>query len=195
MIVGMSVVSALVVPVGASVVTSVVMQLTVGPRLAARSRRILAAHSDRDEFGARVLDLLALCGNVEGLAEPEGAGEGLSPGLEGERERWVKQIDEITLWLADHWQRFALTYAGVGGLRDAVARYAAAVRGVWLSDRPVEERARMVRELTEPVQTLYFASRWRVLGSIATERARLVGMLDSLKSGPEVQSGTGGSSS
>jgi hypothetical protein len=45
----------------------------------------------------------------------------------------------------------------------------------------------MVRELTEPVQTLYFASRWRVLPSLAKERARLVGMLDSLKRSSEAQ--------
>ena len=185
MMVGMSAVMVVAVSVVTAIVTAVVTELTVGPRLAARSRRVLAAHGDRDDFGARVLDLLALCGKVEDVAASGGAGEGLGPALAGERDRWVGQIDEITVWLIDHWQRFALTYSGLLGLRDAVARYAAAVRGVWLSDRPLEERARMVRELTEPVQTLYFASRWRVLGSIARERARLLAMLASFDGGVE----------
>lgn len=187
----MSLVTVVGVSVATTVVTAVVTELTVGPRLAARSRRVLAAAGDRDEFGARVLDLLALCQNVEGVAAPGDPGEGLSPALAVERDRWVGQVDEITIWLVDHWQRFALTYSGLAGLRYAAARYAAAVRGVWLSDRPVAERARMVRELTEPVQTLYFASRWRVLGSIAKERARLAGMLEGIESGPEAKQAAG----
>jgi hypothetical protein len=147
--------------VGIAVVTTVVTELTVGPRLATRRGRVLAADGGRDEFGARVLDLLALCGNVEALAKP-----GAAQALVGDRDRWVGQIDEITVWLVDHWQRFALTYVGLVGLRDSVARYAAAVRVVWLSGQPLEKRARMVRELTEPVQMLYFTSRWRATGSL-----------------------------
>lgn len=38
----------------------------------------------------------------------------------------------------------------------------------------------MIRELTEPVQTIYFARRWRVLKDIAGEKARLRELLDVL---------------
>lgn len=89
----------------------------------------------------------------------------------------MSQIDETTAWLADNWQQVALGYAGTLGIRDLVVRYMGAARGLWLSDHPLEERARLVRELTEPVQTIFFARRWRVITSLASEKTRLRTML------------------
>jgi hypothetical protein len=71
---------------------------------------------------------------------------------------------------------------GAMGVRDLVMRYVADARGLWLSDRPLEERVRMLREITEPVQTIYFARRWRVVTSIPGEIIRLRTMLDELDS-------------
>jgi len=48
----------------------------------------------------------------------------------------------------------------------------------------------MIRELSEPVQTVYFGSRWRVL-AIAREKVRLAEMLEQL----EASAGTDDSSS
>ncbi len=45
--------------------TAVLIGLTAGPRLAARGKRIQAAHDSRDRFGESVLDILALCSNLE----------------------------------------------------------------------------------------------------------------------------------
>jgi hypothetical protein len=78
-----------------------------------------------------------------------------------------------TSWLADHRQHVALGYAGVMGIRELVVRYAPDARGLWLSARPVDERVRLLRELTKPVQTIFFARRRRVVSSVRSEMARL----------------------
>ncbi len=64
-----------------------------------------------------------------------------------------------------------------------MTRYVADARGVWLSERSLEVRVRLLRELTEPIQTIYFARRWRVVGSVPGEVARLRGTLDAVENG------------
>jgi hypothetical protein len=173
---------------GVSAVTAVVIGLTVGPRLAARSKRIQAAHDNRDRFGDSVLDLLALCGNLEQFTIPPAAADPVRSRLQGERDRWISQVDEITAWLADHWQHVALGYVGTMGVRELAVRYAADARGLWLSGRPLEERVRLLRELSEPVQTIFFARRWRVVSKVPGEIARLRAMLDVLDGSPQPES-------
>lgn len=73
------------------------------------------------------------------------------------------------------------------GVRELVIRYAADARGLWLSGRPVEERVRLLRELTEPAQTIFFARRWRVVSKVPGEIARLRAMLDVLDGGAQPQ--------
>ncbi len=80
----------------------------------------------------------------------------------------------------DHWQRVALGYARRMDIGDLV-RYVADGRGLWLSDRPLEERVRMLRELTEHVQKIYFERRWRVVTAVPQDRARLREKLDILE--------------
>lgn len=109
--------SSVVLPIGVSVATVIVLGLTVGPRLAARAKRIQTAFESRDQFGDSVLDLLALCGNLEKVVIPPDVGDPLKSRLQSERGRWLAQIDEITTWLLDHWQRVALGYAGAMGVR------------------------------------------------------------------------------
>lgn len=171
--------SSVVLPISVSVATVIVLGLTVGPRLAARAKRIQTALESRDHFGDSILDILALCGNLEKVIIPPDVADPLRSRLQAERDRWLTQIDEITTWLLDHWQRVALGYAGAMGVRDLVMRYVADARGLWLSDRPLQEHVRMLREITEPVQTIYFARRWRVVTSIPGEINRLRAKLDS----------------
>ena len=181
-------VTSVLVSVGVSVATVLVVGLTVGPRLAARGKRIQAAHDSRDRFSDSVLDLLVLCGNLERVAIPAEVTDPVRSRLQGERDRWLGQINEITIWLVDNWQQVALSFAGRMGLRDLVTRYMAGARGLWLSDRPLEDRVRLLRELTEPVQTIFFARRWRVVSSVPGEMARLRTMLDILDGGAPPQS-------
>jgi hypothetical protein len=173
---------------GVSVVTAVVVGLTVGPRLAARSKRIQAAHDNRDRFGDSVLNLLALCGNLQQVTISPAATDAARARLQGERDRWMSQVDETTAWLVDHWQHVALGYVGTMGVRDLAVRYAADARGLWLSGRPLEERVRLLRELSEPVQTIFFARRWRVVSKVPGEIARLKAMLDVLDGSAPPQS-------
>lgn len=181
-------VNTVLVSAGVSVVTALAVGLTVGPRLAARSKRIQAAHDSRDRFGDSVLSLLVLCGNLERVAMPPAAADAVQSRLQGERDRWMSQIDEITLWLVDHWQHVALGYTGAMGIRELVIRYVADARGLWLSGRPLEERVRLLREITEPVQTIFFARRWRVVSKVPREVERLRAMLDALDDSVQPQS-------
>ena len=82
-------VTSVLVSVGVSVATVLVVGLTVGPRLAARGKRIQAAHDSRDRFGQSVLDLLVLCGNRERVTILAEVTDPLRSRLQGERASWV----------------------------------------------------------------------------------------------------------
>jgi hypothetical protein len=172
--------TSVVVPVAVSVGASVVTQLSAGPRLAARGKRIQAANDWRDQFNDRVVDILALCGNLQAVRQSPDFDGQVGAKVQAERDRWVRQIDEITAWMVDHWQGFALTYLGAAGIRGLLTDYVMVARGVWLSGRDLDERVRLLKELTEPVQTIFFASRWRVVAVVGRERARLRGLLGRL---------------
>jgi hypothetical protein len=179
---GMSIwANSVLVPIGVSVTTSVLIGLTVGPRLAARGKRIQAAHDSRDRFGDSVLDILALCANLEKVQIQSELPDPPRSRLQGERDRWLSQLDETTIWLVDHWQRVALAYTTRMDVMNLVARYVAAARGLWLSDRPLDERVRMLRDLTEHVQTIYFTRRWRVIITVQQEITELRTKLDILE--------------
>ena len=103
--------------------------------------------------------------------------------MQGERDRWIGQIGETTTWLVDHWQRFALGYSKRLDLMNLVARYVTAARGLWLSDLPLDQRVRMLRELTEHVQNIHFTRRWRAVTTIRQEITELRTKLDTLEGG------------
>jgi hypothetical protein len=172
--------SSVAIPMLVSIAGTIVTGLTFGPRLAARGKRIQAVHDSRDRFNDSVLNILAMTTNLESTPIPAETDGTTRSKLQDERNRWLTQIDETTAWLADHWQHIALTYAGTLELRGLVARYIGTARGLWLSGRPLDERVRMLRELTEPVQTIYFARRWRVVTQVPHEKARLTMMIDTL---------------
>ena len=179
---GMSMwVTSVLLPIGVSAATVVLIGLTVGPRLAARGKRIQAYYDSRDRFGDSVLDILALCTNLEKVPLSSEITDPVRSRLQDERDRWLSQVDEITTWLVDHWQRVALGYAGPMGVSHLVARYIDDGRGLWLSDRPLEERVRMLRELTEHVQKIYFGRWWRVATVVRQEINELRVKLDLLE--------------
>jgi len=167
-------------PIGVSLVTTVVVSWSVGPRLAARSKRIQAAHDNRDHFSDSVVDILALSGNLRPALSDASFGDPSRSVLQSECKRWEGQIDETTAWLVDHWQRFALGYLGALGVRNLIVEYVASARGVWLSDRPLDERRRLLEEMTEPIQTIFFTRRNRALG--AFPRRKIVSVRYSLLS-------------
>jgi hypothetical protein len=179
---GMSMwVTSVLLPIAVSLATAILAGLTVGPRLAARSKRIQTAYDSRDRFGDSVLDILALCSNLEKVHVQSEITDPLRSRLQGERDRWLDQLDETTTWLVDHWQRFALGYLRRKNVRNLVVRYVADARGLWLSDRPLDERVRMLRELTEHIQTIHFARRWRAITAVPEEVRHLRMKLDILE--------------
>lgn len=104
-----------IIPVGVAIATVIVTSLTVGPRLAARGKRIQADHDARDQFTNSILDLLALCANLQMVTISDTNEEPRRSRLQAERQRWETQIGEVTTWLIDHWQRYALGYVHIAG--------------------------------------------------------------------------------
>jgi hypothetical protein len=174
------------IPIGVAIATTIVINLTVGPRLAARGKRIQSWHDSRDKFTESILDLLALCLNLQLVTIPESIEDSRGARVQAERDRWEAQIGEITIWLMDHWQRYVPGYVDMNVLHDLVTRYVADVRGVWISGRPLEDRVRILKDLTEPMQTIFLGRRWR---PIAVSRAigQLRALLDNLEDGAPIQ--------
>lgn len=140
-----------------------VLQLTVAPRLEARNTRIKAAHAARHEFSDRILTILAASGRLRNMTVPDEVSEPVRGRLEAERERWCKQIDDATMHLIDNAETFVLGYPNRLGLHQLLNAYVVATRGAWLSDSPDDDRVRVVQELTEAVQGVFFANLlWRV---------------------------------
>jgi hypothetical protein len=175
--------------VGASVVAAVVISFVFAPRLAARAKRIQVSYGARDEFQKRTLGIYTLCVNLQ---QTSAAGESARKRFGADAERWSRQIDESTQWLADNWHIVALTYPQRGGLPRLITRYAFAVRGIWLSqERPPDMQLQMLKDLTEPVCRVFATPRnfTHVLRTAAdvSELRRMLDGLESAEPPPGVQ--------
>jgi hypothetical protein len=173
-------VHSVIIPVGVAIATVIITSLTVGPRLAARGKRIQADHDARDQFRNSILDLLALCANLEQVTISDTFEEPRRSRLQAERDRWETQIREITIWLIDHWQRYALGYVRIAGIPNLTTRYVFAVWGIWISTRPLDIRVGMLKDLTEQMFTVVLRRRWHA-GAIRLAAHRLRRMLDDLE--------------
>jgi hypothetical protein len=182
-------VTSFILSVAASVAAAVIISLVFAPRLAARAKRIQVSHDARDEFQQRTIDIYTLCVNLQ---QTSAAGEPARQRFSADTERWSRQIDESTQWLADNWHSVALTYLQRGGLPRLITRYAFAVRGIWLSpERPLDMQLQMLKDLTEPVCRVFATPRkfthvLRTAADIAELRRMLDG-LESAESPPAVQ--------
>ncbi|MEU6071944.1 hypothetical protein ABZ864_47880 [Streptomyces sp. NPDC047082] len=150
------------------------------PRLEARSVRIKAAWAARDTFSGHILTILSATARLQNL-EPAEAPEPLRSRLQGGQDRWAEQVEESTRYLIDHAEQYVLTYPSRPlDLQQMLTRAVVAARGVWLSELPVEERARRVQALFEPVQGIFFAKRSHRLRHLADDRRRLQELLRSI---------------
>jgi hypothetical protein len=175
-------VSSLIIPIGVSIATVIITNLTVGPRLAARGKRIQENHSARDQFKESLLDLAALCANLRGVEIPDTMEEPRRSRFQAERDRWEAQTSEITTWLIDHWQRYALGYVAASELPNLITRYATDARGVWISPRPLEDRVRMLQDINGLMLTI-FVDRWWRASAKTRAISRLRSMLDDIENG------------
>ena len=164
----------------------VVGSYTVLPRANARVKKIEAAHMDRDRFNSHEKTILAACEKLTATATSPETSYSTVQRLRGERERWLAQIDEATMWIVDNVERFAPTYINVAlGYRDLLARYSFLVRMVWISERSEEERLGLVKELTEPIHLIFFVrTGWRTAAARPREVARLKAKIDSFNESP-----------
>lgn len=159
-------------PILLAAVTSLFIGLVVTPRLEARKPRIEArnnqrriAYEARAEFSKRVLTILSACGRLQAFEIPPSLSEtrpALAERLNGERQRWIDQLDEATRYLVDNIEMFALGYP-TKRLRTIVGDFVTHARGVVLSDRPVDKQVERLTALTGPIQTLFFVPRWHVV--------------------------------
>jgi hypothetical protein len=177
-----NIVGTIAVAAATAVATTLTIGITITPRLDARKVRILKAHQDRDRFSDSVLTILGACSRLEAFDVPSDVSEVLGTALRAERQRWLNQVDEATCWLVDNAERWAGTYFSGWGLRDLMLRYAADARGLVLSERDEAAKVNLLREITEPVQEIFFARTWWLrLLRIASQRQRLTSALDRLE--------------
>ena len=170
------------IPIGVSIATVVATSLTIGPWLAARGRRIEAANDAYDKFSDSILDLLALCANLQRLTIPMVREGPLMPALQAERDRWEAQIGEITTWLVDHWQRYTAGYRTLQE-RETIPRTVAVMRLIWTEDKPLEERIRTLEIFTSATYRAWVKPSWRKWRPVAKPREvhRLSGLLDTFE--------------
>lgn len=144
-----------------SVATTAVTGLFVLPRLEARNRRIQAGHIARDRLATAVLSLLASTARLQVMPVPPEGTETMRARLTGERTRWLEQIDEATRTLVDTMEQSTLGFPSAMRLRDLAVGFVGHARMVWISERPEEDRVRIVGELAALVQGIFFAAWWR----------------------------------
>jgi hypothetical protein len=175
-------VHSVIISVGVAIVTVIITSLTVGPRLAARSKQIQADHDARYQFTNSILDLLALCANLRKVTISDATEEPRRSRLQAERDRWETQIGEIVIWLIDHWQRYALGYiriARIPSFPNLITDYVFTVWVIWIDAGPIDDRIRMLQEFTEPMGEIFLRRRWHVF-AIRRAARRLRRMLDDL---------------
>jgi hypothetical protein len=170
-----------------SAATAVFTGLLVSPRMEARNRRVQAVHQARDKFSDSALTILSACTRLRNAPLPARASEDVLARLQGERERWWAQLEEATRFLVDHYETFALSYPGAR-FKDLIVRYCAWCRGILLSERSEEEKLRQLWDLTSPVQTVFFARRWRLITFTAAVR-ELQQRLDALEAADRTGAG------
>ena len=159
-------VTSMVIPIGVSGASGAVASLTVGPRLAARSTHIQAWHAARTKLADDLVKVMIACSALESTEAFSS-----NPKAEGERARWVSQVDEITVRLIDEGPAVALTHPNVLGTPHLITEYLVRARDVWLSDRPLIQRAAELREVVEPLHAIYGRRWWHGPPALARMRA------------------------
>ncbi|OKH91521.1 hypothetical protein [Streptomyces uncialis] len=140
--------------------------LLAAPRLEARNRRLQALQLERELFGAATLKIWMYASRLRKLTPPDGS----RSSLEGDRSRWLAEIDAASRTLVDCIA--PLTY--IGPIGRLALRYALSLRGVWLSGRSDAAKLELVAEMAAAAQKIYFTAAWqrprRTRHAVALER-------------------------
>jgi hypothetical protein len=148
------------VAAGTAVVVTAAGELTVKPGLAARAKRLQTRNDYRDRFEETVNMLLITCRMLQ-KPTPAGITDEHRQQVEVERERWLRQVDEHTTWLVDNQLQVAVGFFQFPVLGQLAARYAVACREQWLAQAPLDERLRVLNELSNICIPAFFGSRFQ----------------------------------
>ncbi|MGW3628024.1 hypothetical protein [Streptomyces sp. NPDC000880] len=166
-----------------ALVTTVATGLLVTPRLEARKRRIQEVHTARDTFSSSVLTILSSCSRLKNMplpaADDPDCSEVLRARLAAERERWVQQLDDATLWMIDHMETFGVSWPS-DNLRSLIANYVVHSRIVMLSEREEAAKVDLLLELAEPIQNIFFVYWWRRAPHMRSNQRRLTTVIEAL---------------
>ncbi|MFE2141536.1 hypothetical protein ACFXA3_07230 [Streptomyces sp. NPDC059456] len=158
-----------------SMATTIVTGRYVSPLLEVRNRRFQTKMQAQEKITANALLVLAATLHLQIVQIPDSVTGTLRDALTDERARRRRQLDEATCHLADHAQEFVFTYRGPYAILGM--RYCGTVRMIWISDRPDEEKLRLLLELTGAFRTLILGSRLR-LPSLVRAVRQLERLLD-----------------
>ncbi len=178
-----SVVDTVLVAALTSVVVTAAGDLTVKPRLAARTKRIQARHDYRDQLELRINNVLMNCRRLARYPILPTAPDEVSKRIEAERERWIKQLDDDTAWLIDNQLLVGAGAPRLGDFPVLVIRYAEACRVLWLIDRSLEDRCRMITELSDMAHRSLWGTRRFKAATRSRHLYRLRDRLDAIDAG------------
>jgi len=156
----MSTVWTLLLAATTAVVAAIATGLFVNPRLEARKKRIGEAHGARDTFGSHLMTVLSTCTLLQQLPRDDPNWTPLlRERLNGERERWLHQLDDATRWMIDNMAMYAGSWPSRRIIDFAVA-YASNARMLVLSEREETTKLELLVTLTTPVQRQFFGFWW-----------------------------------
>lgn len=158
--------SAIASSVLAAIITTVAVQYLFAPRLAARSIRILNAHSERDKFTNGIHSLSVSVGRLQVSKTSGEMTDAMREKFEHERKRWIDQIDKITEMFMDNFENMAGGYLNLNGPRGMnmmviATEYCLLARMIWISERDLDDRLRCLKEISEPIQRIYAGHAWK----------------------------------
>ncbi|WP_406390200.1 hypothetical protein OG806_49550 [Streptomyces sp. NBC_00882] len=91
--------------------------------------------------------------------------------MANERNRWLQQLDEATMWLLDNAATYAGSWPNARIIRFAID-YAGHARAIVLSEREETTKVELLLALTAPVQRQFFGYPWsRARHVLADHRA------------------------
>lgn len=159
-------------------IITLALEALLKPRLDARREIVGAAHRHRREFSEHLVTIAVACGKWTNYRKPPGLTRDASSRLREEMNRDANAVDEATRHMSDNAANIALGYA-TSRIRELVGRYIATARGIELSDRPFQEKAELLGQITGPAHDWLFARRWRVV-TVVKAHMELMRLLDDI---------------
>lgn len=135
---------------------------TVVPRINARIADVTAAFNDRREFRRRITTILALCARLApGLTSSDPV---VNENFAREEARWLRLLDEHTVWLWDNVEWYSLGWPGWGlrqfpSVRDLSLNFSAGARSIMLANAPDEAKVQKLQALATHAQVVFCARR------------------------------------